>query len=150
VILGKSGGGKSFMVKLEAARLLMMGTDVIIIDPENEYKHLCENLGGEFVDFSSNSKYKLNPFDLNAEHPEPDELSNKILDLHSLMRVIMGELTPSQDALLDRALVLTYRSKGITQDPQTFKLDAPLLEFSVHTLAPFSSRDRFRLRPVFQ
>lgn len=128
VILGKSGGGKSFMVKLEALRLLMMGVDVIIIDPENEYKKLSENLNGEFVDFSATSKYKLNPFDLNAEKPEPDELSNKILDLHSLMKVIMGELTPSQDALLDRALVLTYKERGITQDPETFKLESPLLE----------------------
>lgn len=128
VILGKSGGGKSFMVKLEALRLLIMGTDVIILDPENEYHTLCKNLGGEFVDFSASSQFKLNPFDLNSESPEPDELSNKILDLHSLMRVIMGELTPSQDALLDRALVLTYREKGITQDPETFKNEPPLLE----------------------
>ncbi|MBP9690855.1 ATP-binding protein [Candidatus Woesebacteria bacterium] len=128
VILGKSGGGKSFMVKLEALRSLMMGTDVIILDPENEYRTLCKNLGGEFVDFSASSEYKLNPFDLNFESPEPDELSNKILDLHSLMKVIMGELTPSQDALLDRALVLTYREKGITQDPETFSSEPPLLE----------------------
>jgi len=128
VILGKSGGGKSFMVKLEALRSLMMGTDVIILDPENEYRTLCKNLGGEFVDFSASSEYKLNPFDLNTEQPDPDELSNKILDLHSLMRVIMGELTPSQDALLDRALVLTYREKNITQDPETFKNEPPLLE----------------------
>lgn len=128
VILGKSGGGKSFLVKLEASRLLMMGTEVIIIDPENEYKNLTKSLGGEFLDFSASSQIKLNPFDLNVEHPDPDELSNKILDLHSLMRVIMGELTPSQDALLDRALVMTYRSKGITQDPETFKFEAPLLE----------------------
>ncbi len=128
VILGKSGGGKSFMVKLEALRSLMMETDVIILDPENEYRTLCKNLGGEFVDFSASSEYKLNPFDLNAEQPEPDELSNKILDLHSLMKVIMGDLTPSQDALLDRALVLTYREKGITQDPETFKNEPPLLE----------------------
>lgn len=128
VILGKSGGGKSFMVKLEALRSLMMEVDVIILDPENEYRTLCKNLGGEFVDFSASSEYKLNPFDLNAERPEPDELSNKILDLHSLMKVIMGDLTPSQDALLDRALVLTYREKGITQDPETFKNEPPLLE----------------------
>ena len=128
VILGKSGGGKSFMVKLEALRSLMMGTDVIILDPENEYRTLCKNLGGEFVDFSASSEYKLNPFDLNIDNPDPDELSNKILDLHSLMSVIMGELTPSQDALLDRALVLTYREKGITQDPETFEKEPPLLE----------------------
>ncbi len=128
VILGKSGGGKSFYVKLEALRLLMMDVDVIIIDPENEYKKLSESMGGEFVMFSNNSEYKINPFDLAVDHPEPDELSNKILDLHSLMKVIMGDLTPAQDALLDRALVLTYREKGITQDPDTFKNQAPLLE----------------------
>ena len=128
VILGKSGGGKSFMVKLECLRLLMMGVDVLIIDPENEYEKSTQSVGGEFVVFSANSQYKINPFDLTTVNPEPDELSNKILDLHSLMRVIMGELTPSQDALLDRALVLTYRERGITQDPETFKNEPPLLE----------------------
>src|SRR3990167_87868 len=128
VILGKSGGGKSFLVKLETLRLLMMGIDVIIIDPENEYKKLAESFGGEFVEFSSSSKYKINPFDLTVDDPEPDELQNKILDLHSLMRVIMGDLTPAQDALLDRALVTSYKLKNITQDPKTFKNESPLLE----------------------
>ncbi|NTU46920.1 DUF87 domain-containing protein [Candidatus Roizmanbacteria bacterium] len=128
VILGKSGGGKSFFVKLEALRLLMMDVEVIIVDPENEYQKLTSTVGGEFVIFSSQSQYKINPFELTDENPEPDELSNKILNLHSLMRVIMGDLTPAQDALLDRALVLTYREKGITQDPNTFKLQPPLLE----------------------
>ncbi len=128
VILGKSGGGKSFLVKLEALRLLMMGVDVIIIDPENEYQKLASSVGGEFVVFSTSSQYKINPFDLTTTEATADELSNKILDLHSLMRVIMGELTPSQDALLDRALVLTYKEKGITQDPETFKNEPPLLE----------------------
>lgn len=128
VILGKSGGGKSFYVKLESLRLLMMGVDVLIIDPENEYEKLTQSVAGEFVRFSSGSQYKINPFDLTTVDPEPDELSNKILDLHSLMRVIMGDLTPAQDALLDRSLVLTYREKGITQDPETFKKEPPLLE----------------------
>lgn len=128
VILGKSGGGKSFLVKLEALRLLMMDVDVIIIDPENEYKKLTEEVGGEFVEFSLTAKYKINPFDLATENPEADELQTKLLDLHSLMRVMMGELTPSQDALLDRALVATYRAKNITQDKETFKNEPPLME----------------------
>lgn len=129
VILGKSGGGKSFFVKMEAFRLLMMGIDVIILDPENEYQKLTQSMGGEFVVFSTTSQYKINPFDLVGESGEADELSNKILDLHSLIRVIMGdEISPAQDALLDRALVMTYRNVGITQDPATFKLPAPLLE----------------------
>jgi len=129
VILGKSGGGKSFFVKMEAFRLLMMGIDVIILDPENEYQKLTESMGGEFVVFSTTSQYKINPFELVGEKGQADELSNKILDLHSLIRVIMGdEISPAQDALLDRALVMTYRNVGITQDPATFKLPAPLLE----------------------
>jgi len=128
VILGKSGGGKSFMVKLEALRLLSIDVDVIIVDPENEYKKLAESVGGEFVEFSVKSQYKINPFDLIKDSEEPDELQNKILDLHSLMRVMMGDLTPSQDALLDRALVAVYAQKGITQDSSTFKNESPLLE----------------------
>ncbi len=128
VILGKSGGGKSFLVKLEVLRTLMLGTDVIIIDPENEYKKLSDSVDGEFVEFSLTSQYKINPFDLNTDNSEPDELQNKLLDLHSLMRVIMGDLTPAQDALLDRALVMTYQGKNITQDPVTFKNEPPLME----------------------
>jgi type IV secretory pathway VirB4 component len=128
VILGKSGGGKSFLVKLESLRLLMMGVDIIIIDPENEYQKLASSVGGEFVVFSPVSYYKINPFDLAITETTADELSNKILDLHSLMRVIMGDLTPSQDALLDKALVFAYQEKGITQDPETFKNEPPLLE----------------------
>jgi type IV secretory pathway VirB4 component len=128
VVLGKSGGGKSFFVKTETLRLLSMGVDVIILDPENEYHNIADTVGGEFIDFSSTSQYKINPFDLTTDKPTPDELSNKILDLHSLMKVMMGDLTASQDAMLDRALVLTYRQRGITQDPSTFGLTPPLLE----------------------
>lgn len=128
VILGKSGGGKSFLVKLESMRLLLMGTEVIIIDPENEYEKMCGVFGGEFVSFSLSSQYKINPFELNKENPDQDELSNKVLNLHALMKVIMGDLTPAQDALLDKALVMTYKLKGITQDPTTYGLEPPLLE----------------------
>ncbi len=141
VIMGKSGGGKSFLVKLECLRQLVMGADIIIIDPENEYRKLAQNVGGEFIEFSKSSEYKLNPFDLNHESPEPDELSNKILDLHSLMKVIMGDVSPAQDALLDRALVMTYREKGITQEPDTFKLQPPLLEDLYKILIGMESSD---------
>ncbi len=128
IILGKSGGGKSYLVKLEALRLLLMGTDVIIIDPENEYEKIVGAVGGEFVSFSISSTFKINPFELSHDDEEPDELANKILSLHSLMRVIMGDLTPSQDALLDRSLVTAYVQKGITQDVATHKKEPPLME----------------------
>lgn len=145
IILGKSGGGKSFFVKLEAMRQLIMGTDVIIVDPENEYQSMCTQFGGEFVSFSLSSQFKINPFELNAENPDQDELSTKILNLHSLMRVIMGELTPSQDALLDRALVMTYKQKGITQDAATFKNEPPLLEDLYKVLQGFEVPEALEL-----
>lgn len=128
VILGKSGGGKSFLVKLEVLRLMMIGVEVIIIDPENEYVSVCNSMAGEFVEFSASSTYKINPFELAQGSVDPDELQNKILDLHSLMKIMMGDISPTQDAMLDRALVGVYQNRGITPDPSTFLLPAPYLE----------------------
>ena len=129
LVLAKSGSGKSFMVKLESVRYLMFGAEVFIIDPEGEYRELANAFGGEFVEFSFNAPVKINPFDLSAVTIEGEnELGLKILSLHALMNVIMGELTPEEDALLDRALVATYRSKGITQDPNTQRGEPPIME----------------------
>ncbi len=133
VFLAGEGGlfvHNSYMVKLEILRSLMFGTEIIIIDPENEYKTLCEAVGGEYVNFSFNSPCRINPFDLSnlTEHSDENELNLKILGLHSLFKVIMGQLSPSEEALLDRALVLTYKMKGITQDPETQKKTPPLME----------------------
>ncbi len=129
VIFAKSGAGKSYMVKLEALRSLMFGTEIIAIDPENEYKTLCQTIGGEYINFSLNSGAIINPFDLSGIYEEEEnELGLKILSLHTLFRIIMGQLSPSEDALLDRALINTYRMKGITPDPKTQKNTPPLME----------------------
>ncbi len=129
VIFAKSGAGKSYMVKLEALRSIMFGTEVIAIDPENEYRTLAETIGGEYINFSLNSGAIMNPFDLSGVYEEDEnELGLKILSLHTLFRIIMGQLTPSEDALLDRALINTYRMKGITPDPKTQKNTPPLME----------------------
>ena len=129
VIFAKSGAGKSYLVKLEALRSLMFGTEVIVIDPEEEYKNLCEAIGGEYISFSFSSPAKINPFDLSGIYEEGEnELGLKILSLHGLLKVIMGELTPAEDAILDRALVATYKAKGITPDPATQQNEPPLME----------------------
>jgi type IV secretory pathway VirB4 component len=128
-IFATSGAGKSYFVKLEALRSLMLGTEVIVIDPESEYKALADAVGGEFISFSFNSQSKINPFDLTQIYEEGEnQLGLKILTLHSLFKVIMGQLNATQEALLDRALVATYRAKGITQDPETQKREPPLME----------------------
>lgn len=134
-IFATSGAGKSYFVKLESLRSLMLGTEVIVIDPEAEYKALAEAVGGEFISFSFNSPSKINPFDLSQIYEEGEnQLGLKILSLHSLFKVVMGQISPSQEALLDRALVATYRAKGITQDPQTQKKEPPLMEDLYKTL----------------
>ncbi|MCL4338386.1 ATP-binding protein [Patescibacteria group bacterium] len=129
VVFGKSGGGKSFLVKLETMRHLMFGTDVFVIDPEGEYTEMTRAMNGDLIDFSFNSPIKINPFDLSGIVEEGEnELGLKILSLHALMRVIMGEISPAEDAILDRALVMTYKQKGITPDPATQRNDPPLIE----------------------
>lgn len=134
-VFGKSGVGKSYMVKLEVMRSLMFGTEVIIIDPENEYEALTHALGGEYIRFHFGEATKINPFDLallrqptTGAGEEESELNQKILSLHGFFRVVMGKLTPTEDALLDRALILAYKQKGITPDPATQTLEPPLME----------------------
>lgn len=129
VVFAKSGAGKSYMVKLEILRSLLFDTEVIVIDPEDEYRSLAGALGGTYIDFSFTSPSRINPFELpQLKEPDSNELSLKIISLHSLMKVIMGELTPQEEALLDRALIATYRMKGITRDPTTHKNEPPLME----------------------
>jgi len=129
VVFGKSGSGKSYLVKLEALRSLMFGTEIIIIDPEAEYKALTEAVGGEYISTSFNSPTKINPFDLSTSYEEGENnLRQKILSLHSLFKIIMGELNPIEGSILDRAIIATYRMKGITLDPATQKNEPPLME----------------------
>ncbi|HZJ18519.1 MAG TPA: DUF87 domain-containing protein, partial [Patescibacteria group bacterium] len=129
VVLGKSGSGKSYLIKLEVLRQFMFGTEVIIIDPEGEYGQIAKTMGGEEVSFTPSNPIKINPFDLSGLYEEGEnELGLKILSLHGLLRIVMGELDPAHDAILDRALVETYRQKGITSDPQTQKKTPPLME----------------------
>jgi type IV secretory pathway VirB4 component len=130
VVFAKAGAGKSYTVKLEILRSLMFGTEVIVIDPENEYKTLCDAVGGDYINFSFNSQNRINPFDLSllTETSEENELNLKIQSLHSMFKVIMGDLNPTEEALLDRALVLAYRMKGITPDPESQKHTPPLME----------------------
>ncbi len=130
VVFAKSGSGKSYFVKLEALRLMVFGAEVLIIDPEEEYRPLCDAVGGNYIDFSANSPAKINPFDLSGVAEEGEnELGQKILSLHTLLKLMMGELTPREEAILDRALIETYRMKGITPDPETqISKEPPVME----------------------
>ena len=129
VVFAKSGAGKSYFVKLEAVRSLMLGTEIIIIDPEREYEALCTAVNGSYISFSQDKGNKMNPFELSGVKDEgDDELRMKLLALHGFFKVLFGGLNNVEESILDRALILTYREKGITFDPATQTKKPPLLE----------------------
>lgn len=145
-VFATSGAGKSFFVKLESLRSLMFGTELIVIDPENEYQTLCEAVGGEYINFSYSSVNKINPFDLAQIREEGEnQLGLKILSLHSLFKIIMGNLDATQEAMLDRALINAYRAKGITPDPETQSKEPPLIEDLYKALIGMESKEALDL-----
>ncbi|MAF25036.1 conjugal transfer protein TraC, partial [bacterium] len=133
VIFAKSGSGKSYAIKLEVLRSLMTGIDSIIIDPENEYKMLSDAVGGSFFNISLGSENHINPFDLplprEGEKPE-NILRSNVLNLVGLLRVMLGGLSPEEDAVIDRALTETYAAKDITvkTDPALWREKIPLMQ----------------------
>lgn len=130
VIFAKSGGGKSYTAKLEILRSLMVGTEVIIIDPENEYEHLSDTVNGTFIKISLSSKNHINPFDLPLPLPDEnpaDVLRGNIINLLGLMRLMFGGLTPEEDAVIDRALAETYAARDITPESDFSQITPPLL-----------------------
>ena len=142
IVFAKSGAGKSFAVKLEAIRSMMMGSEIIIIDPENEYQKLCDAVGGSYVRLSLNSDVRINPFDLPKvidSEDASDALRANLVTLHGLFRLMLGgtqsgpggqtvaALTPSEEADLDQALIDTYARAGITSDPLTHQSTPPTI-----------------------
>lgn len=130
VIFGKAGGGKSYLTKLEILRSLMFDADVIVIDPEHEYEYLAETVGGRYFNISINSPHHLNPFDLpipREDESTADVLRSNIINLVGLFRIMLGGLTPEEDALLDRALTETYAAKDITPDADLSRVSPPIL-----------------------
>jgi len=121
VVFAKSGAGKSYAVKLEVLRMMMMGTDIIIIDPENEYEDLANTVGGTYLRLSLNSERRINPFDLpipieGYEVMPGDLLRSNIINLHGLLKLMFGGVSPEEEGILDKALVDVYALKGITMD----------------------------------
>ncbi len=132
IIFGTSGSGKSYLVKLEALRYLMTGADVVIIDPENEYRPLAEAVGGKFYDVSLSSNSHINPFDLPVprEGDRPDDiLRSNLINLIGLLRIMMGGLSAEEDSIIDQAITETYAVKDITpdSDPSTWNENIPLM-----------------------
>lgn len=138
VIFAKSGSGKSYATKLEILRSLMFGTDVIVIDPEREYEQLAEATGGRSFHISLSSEHHINPFDLPPvkEDEDPrDILRSNIITLVGLFRIMLGGLSPEEDAIIDRAISETYALKDITGDADFTGAEPPLLSDFEQVLA---------------
>ena len=130
IIFAKSGSGKSYATKLEILRTLMFDTEVIIIDPEREYEYLAEAVGGRVFNLSLNSDHHINPFDLPVAGPDEspsDVLRGNIVTLVGLFRVMLGGLTPEEDAIIDQAINETYALKDITPDSDFATIEPPLM-----------------------
>lgn len=130
VVFAKSGSGKSYATKLEILRTLMFDTEVIVMDPENEYQYMAEAVGGRYFNISLNSDHHINPFELAV--PTEDEsnasvLRSQIINLVGLFRIMMGGLSAEEDAIIDRAITETYALKDITADSDFRNIEPPLL-----------------------
>ncbi len=130
VIFAKSGAGKSYSVKLEVLRSLMLGTDVIIVDPENEYKYLTDVVGGSYINISLSSSHHINPFDLpdiSEEESAEEALRSHIIQLTGLIKVMLGNLSPEEQSIIDRALIETYALRDITLESGWEGKEPPLM-----------------------
>jgi hypothetical protein len=131
VVFATSGAGKSYAIKLEVLRSLMLGTDVIIIDPEYEYKHLSDAVGGTYINISLSSENKINPFDLpraiGGEAKPKDIIRSAVITLKGLVRLMIGTMTNEEDSLVDRALLETYAKKDITPDSDLSQIEPPTM-----------------------
>lgn len=139
-VFATSGAGKSFTVKLEILRSLMFGTDVFVIDPENEYVELCKTVGGTYIPLSLQSSFRINPFDLpkavrGDEAQTGETLRSAAITLHGLFKLMLGTLTPAEDGVLDKAILDTFALKGITlQTPDPSAMTPPTLSDLVDVL----------------
>jgi type IV secretory pathway VirB4 component len=134
VVFAKSGAGKSYFTKLMALRNLLVGVDFLVIDPEDEYRGLCNEVGGQYLRLASSSAEHLNPFDLpppEADEDARDPLAEQVAGILSLLELMLAEtghsLTADERAVLDRSLYQTYAAVGITDDPATHTRPVPIL-----------------------
>ncbi|MEA1962864.1 MAG: DUF87 domain-containing protein [Patescibacteria group bacterium] len=132
VVFATSGAGKSYAVKLEILRSLMLGTEVMVIDPEHEYKHLSDAVGGTYVNLSLSSENKINPFDLpraiGGDSRPGDIIRSAVITVKGLIRLMLGDLNHEEDSVVDRALLETYAKKDITPDCDLATVEPPIMQ----------------------
>ncbi len=149
VVFAKSGAGKSYAVKLEILRSLMVGIEVIVVDPENEYQHLAEAVGGTYLNISLNSDFRINPFDLPIgleDEDKGDILRSAIINLIGLMGLVLGKLDPTEEAILDKAMWQTYAKKDITENSDFATAEMPVMSDLIEILSGMVGGESLAMR----
>ena len=138
VVFATSGAGKSYAVKLEILRSLMLGTEVIVIDPEREYFYLTESVGGTYINISLNAESRINPFDLPKHIPTgstpADVIRTAVITVKGLLKIMLEDITTREDSILDQALLQTYAKKDITPDADLTHVEPPLMSDLIDVL----------------
>lgn len=136
-ILGAPGVGKSATVKHIFLNEYSQGTKIIIIDPEREYKELCENLGGQWINCGGGMGGRINPLQV-KDVPTDDEEEETILfkdegkgmgalalhfqTLRTFFKLYLKDLNDIDQAILEEVLEELYFKHGITWDTDTSKV----------------------------
>ena len=131
IIFAQSGSGKSYTAKVEILRQLMQQTKVIVIDPEREYKQLAKSVKGTYIRLSATSKEKINPFDFSLKSfTGQNGLAEHIQDLTEIISLMARSLTDEERAVVDKALIETYKQFGISMRKRNYEADQkfPLLK----------------------
>lgn len=150
VVFATSGAGKSYTVKLEVLRSLMVGVEVIIIDPEMEYKHLSDAVSGTYINISLASDAKLNVFDLPRPVGEDvrseDIIRSAVIAVKGLMRIMFGEMTPAEDSVIDRALLETYAKKDIVPGVDLATVEPPIMSDFQQVLEGITGTENLQIK----
>ncbi len=150
IVFATSGAGKSYAVKLEVLRSLMVGTEVIIIDPEMEYKHLSDAVGGTYINISLASDSKLNVFDLPRPVGEDvrseDIIRSAVIAVKGLMRIVFGEVTTAEDSIIDRALLETYAKKDIVPGVDLATVEPPVMSDFQQVLEGITGTENLQIK----
>lgn len=112
IVLGVSGGGKSFFVKEDITSIFLSdeNADILIIDPEREYYPLVTTLGGEVIEISANSENHINAMDMNANYEDDkNPIATKAEFIMSLCEQLIGETVDAKDkSIIDRCCRNVY------------------------------------------
>ena len=149
VIFAKSGAGKSYAVKLEILRQLMFDVEVIVIDPEQEYRYLADSVGGAYLRIATASDHRINPFDLpdlSADDEPEAVLRENTTRLTGLISLMAGGMSPEEHSVVDRALWETYALKDITKDTRWDTPEYPTLQDFYNIVNDMEGGDNIALR----